>query len=210
MQQNTSRYCQRCNKAHKACICGWISPVENTIPLLILQHTSEVNHAKGTARILSLSLSNCEVIVGECFDDNSAFQAQLNRKDVDWHILYPNENATLVSSPTLKARKKQIGLILLDGTWKKAYKMFQLSESIKHLPSLTLPSALSGHYKIRKTSKSGGLSTVEAGYHALSLLLGQPEHYQPLLSCFEKMVDFHINQLPPEIYERQFGASKKD
>ncbi|MDF5517641.1 DTW domain-containing protein, partial [Vibrio parahaemolyticus] len=36
-----SRYCSRCGKSQKACICQWIVPLASEVELIILQHTSE-------------------------------------------------------------------------------------------------------------------------------------------------------------------------
>ncbi|MFD2180151.1 tRNA-uridine aminocarboxypropyltransferase [Veronia pacifica] len=209
MQRNCSRYCHRCNKAHKACICEKITPIGNNIPLLILQHPSEVNQAKGTARILSLSLEHSQLIVGEEFDQNTEFLDQLDNSDINWHLLYPSDNAKTITSLSSDQNVHNLGLVLLDGTWKKAFKMYQLSQRLQMLPALVLPDDLTGNYRIRKTAKTGGLSTVEAGYHALSLLANDNNHYQPLIDCFDKMVAFHLSQLPPDVYERQFGPGKK-
>ncbi|MFA0561603.1 DTW domain-containing protein, partial [Vibrio breoganii] len=62
-----SRYCERCGRAKKACLCQWIQAVESSIEVVILQHPSEVNQAKGTAKIIELSVSPSHLLVGEDF-----------------------------------------------------------------------------------------------------------------------------------------------
>ncbi|NGZ93184.1 DTW domain-containing protein [Vibrio aestuarianus subsp. cardii] len=98
---------------------------------------------------------------------------------------------------------KKIRIILLDGTWKKAYKMWQLSGNLHALPSVHLPKDLVGNYRIRKAPSENSLSTVEAGYHILSLL--EPtRNFQPLMTAFEQMIEFQIAQMPPGVFERNY------
>lgn len=207
MTQKASRYCGQCGKALKACICPLISQIDNDIPLIVLQHPSEVKQPLGTARILSLSLPGCEVIVGEDFTDNAQLNTLLNG-DTDYAVLYPGENALPISS-WAKERTKTQGLILLDGTWRKAFKMWQLSKNLHALPCVSLEGIAQGNYRIRKSPKAEGLSTVEAGFYALATMSGEAKHYMPLLDAFNGMIDFQIQQMPPGVYERHYGPNSQ-
>lgn len=113
-----SRYCSECGKARKACLCPSIVALESAVELIILQHPTEQKRPLGTARILSLSLANCRLLVGEDFREHDELNQLLAEPDVDYYVLYPNEHAqecTKISLTT--ARKTRV--ILLDGTWKK-------------------------------------------------------------------------------------------
>ena len=48
--------CMTCVRPQSACICQWITPVTHAVEVLILQHPLEVDNAKGSARLLRLSL----------------------------------------------------------------------------------------------------------------------------------------------------------
>ncbi len=212
-----SRYCSQCGKSRKACICAWIESLTPNVELVILQHPSEQHRPLGTARILSLSLTNCRCLVGEDFSADDALNQLLSDADVDHYVLYPNEHSRLVSdvfanraawqrashgAPLLRARK--IRVFLLDGTWKKAYKMWQLASNLHALPSLHLPDDLKGDYRIRKAPTDNSLSTVEAGYHLLQLL--EPEQdFSALLRTFERMIEFQIAQMPAGVYHSNYA-----
>ncbi len=209
------QYCQRCCKAEKACICQWIQPVDTKAELIVLQHPTEVNRPIGTARILDLSLSNCQVFVGEDFSDNEALNRALTRRDIQWFVLYPGEDAQPVST-LVEAKSQQpnfdheqperIGFILLDGTWKKAFKMWQLSVCLHSLPTCLLDNAKAGRYQIRKSSKQAGVSTVEAGYYALKAVDPDNQSLEALLTPFEKMIEFQIAQMPAGVFERNYES----
>lgn len=61
--------CERCLRAQSNCICSWIRPVTPVARVLILQHPLEITQAKGSGRLLHLSLAGSVLAQGEQFDD---------------------------------------------------------------------------------------------------------------------------------------------
>ncbi|OAN13578.1 DTW domain-containing protein [Photobacterium jeanii] len=207
-----SRYCEQCGKAKKACICHWIQAIDAKTQLYILQHPSEVNRAIGTARILSLSLASCDVLVGEDFSNHEKLNQLLSDNEQEAWLIYPGDDATPISvlaeqrqvQSTNGEKLKPLTLILLDGTWKKAYKMWQLSSNLHSLPTVSLDNVVAGNYRIRKSPRDSGVSTVEAGFLALTALEGQHVNFTPLLDTFNQMIEFQIQQMPEGVFERNY------
>src|ERR1700687_2711994 len=56
--------CPRCLKPMPLCICDSITPIENKIALLILQHPQEQDRALGTARLTALHFKNAVLKIG--------------------------------------------------------------------------------------------------------------------------------------------------
>lgn len=182
-----SRYCTRCTRALKACLCEYIHPVINRVPLLILQHPGEVGHPKGTAALLAASLAHVEIRVGEDFREDAVLARWLAQRRC--YLLWPDEQAqTLASLRASLADDAEAPscFVLLDGTWRKAYKMLCLNPALAALPRLSLATA-EGQYLIRKKPFSTALSTLEAGYHLLSQWEGDAVRYAPLLSLFHRL-----------------------
>lgn len=199
-----SRYCSQCGKARKACICDNIVALDSQVELIILQHPTEEHRPMGTARILSLSLANSCLLVGEDFREHGELNQLLAEPDVEHFVLYPSDVSLSAADVALPIEKK-IRIILLDGTWKKAFKMWQLNTQLHHLPCLHLPEDLKGNYRIRKAPSENALSTVEAGFHVLSMM--QPEKdFSPLLDAFEAMIDYQIQQMPAGVFERNYRS----
>ena len=74
----------------------------SVLALLLLQHPDEQFEAKGTARLLSLSLSRCTVWVGERFDVGALAQATRGAA-----LLYPaTAGAAAARSDGLQANIK--------------------------------------------------------------------------------------------------------
>ncbi len=206
--------CQHCQRPNKACICTFVTAINNTIPVVILQHPNEVEHSKGTVTLLAKSLEHCQIIIGEDFSNNSALAQVLSQ----YHamLLYPSEKSEVLSLQSANTGKsnntsKELCLIILDGTWKKAYRMFMLSKKLQSLPQVCLPESLanSGQYLIRKVAKKNALSSLEACCYALALLEEDGERdlvkrvkgneepldlhrYQPLLNKFAQFNQFQL------------------
>ncbi|WP_319536517.1 DTW domain-containing protein [uncultured Vibrio sp.] len=206
-----SRYCSQCGKSRKACICSWIVPLESGVELIILQHSSEEHRPLGTARILNLSLDKCICLIGENFSQDETLNNLLADGDYQHLILYPSEQSMCLSELTDEESvdNKKVRLILLDGTWKKAYKMWQLSTNLHGLPTVKLPENLQGGYTIRKAPSQNSLSTVEAGFYALSILEPKQD-FTSLLNVFEQMIEFQIAQMPPGVFEKNYLKDNND
>ncbi|MFQ2123483.1 tRNA-uridine aminocarboxypropyltransferase [Aeromonas jandaei] len=186
-----SRYCTRCTRALKACLCEYIVPLENRTPLYILQHPYEVAHPKGTAALLVASLQQAEIRVGEDFSRDRWLNDLLADPSLRCYLLWPDEEA--ISPAELREKMASVSpgatdvaFILLDGTWRKAFRMLQSNPALARLPRIGL-GAIAGQYAIRKKPFPEALSTIEAGYHLLSQWEGEPERYAPLLTLFEQL-----------------------
>ncbi len=186
-----SRYCTRCTRALKACLCEYIVPLENRTPLYILQHPYEVAHPKGTAALLAASLQQAEIRVGEDLSGDRWLNDLLADPSLRCYLLWPDEES--ISPAELREKMASISpgatavaFILLDGTWRKAFRMLQSNPALARLPRIGL-GAIAGQYAIRKKPFPEALSTIEAGYHLLSQWEGEPERYAPLLTLFERL-----------------------
>ncbi|TYK64821.1 tRNA-uridine aminocarboxypropyltransferase [Colwellia echini] len=209
--------CDTCQRPEKSCICQFTTPVVNVTHVVVLQHPSEVTQVKGTIALLAKSLNSCQIIVGENFSDNLELQQVI--KQYDSLLLYPSEQAKIIESSLIRRLQKQNSiastqckpkcLIILDGTWKKAYRMFMLSHNVQQLPQVCLPENLAnaGQYHIRKVAKKNALSSLEAACYALALMesgaddIGpnQAGKYQPLLDKFAEFNQFQLSFRPERV-----------
>lgn len=211
--------CPNCQRPEKACICSFTTDIANDIHVVVLQHPSEVSQTKGTIALLSKSLQSCQVLVGENFSEDECFLQVVEQYQPV--LLYPGEHAKPLNHKGLaqltdvtqgnkqsSTKNKPICLVVLDGTWKKAYRMYMLSTNLHQLPQVCLPDDLSncGQYHIRKVAKKNALSSLEASCYALALLEEgsdtikvSPEHagkYQSLLDKFQQFNQFQLSFRP--------------
>lgn len=194
--------CQSCLKALPACICATIELLDNRHFLHILQDPSEEKKAIGTARILDLSLMRSKITVAERFDP-SLFALDNS------YLVFPDESAIpaeqLVQSRDINSDSQ---FILLDGSWKKAYKLLMSNPFLQALPKVAINVDKKSAYRIRKSPREDGLSTVEAGYYLLSQLENNDDKFKPLLRSFEYMIDYQISKMPAGIYQKHYLEKK--
>lgn len=194
------------------CLCAKISSINSDIEVTILQHPSEVKQPLGTARILALSLDKCKIFVGEDFSEHKMLREKLNRADLNTLVLYPNSHSHLLTSESstndsttgLNASAKRIHLLILDGTWKKAFKIYQSNPQLHHLTCVHLPENLQGNYRLRKAPKDNALSTVEAAYHALSIL-EKNNDFAPLMIAFDALIEMQLANIPAAVRAKNYG-----
>jgi DTW domain-containing protein YfiP len=161
--------------------------------VLILQHPTEVFNAKGTARLLHLSLPGSRLVTGEVFAQTQWEQLLAAKQPV---LLYPDTSEDIalgVSKPPLLDQAilhtpSQLCLVVLDGTWRKSRKMLYQNPFLQQLARLPLGGMPATRYVIRKAQRPDQLSTLEATCAALAQLEGEPTRYMPLLTAFDGFV----------------------
>lgn len=198
------RICATCLRPQSTCICQWIRPTAHLVEVVVLQHPLEVANAKGSARLLHLSLPHSRLVTGEVFAAQqlqalltAPHQAQTAAHSPKHTILlYPDTPedqarglpAPPVLAPALLRDPSQLRLIVLDGTWRKSRKMLFLNPLLQQMPRLALRDMPASHYLIRKAHRPDQLSTLEATCAALMQLEGRTEPFQPLLTAFDGFV----------------------
>jgi DTW domain-containing protein YfiP len=188
--------CCRCQRPASVCICCWATPLHNAVELLILQHPLEVNNAKNTIRLVQLSLSQCQLVIGEQFDPEW-LAVRLAEGDKLNLLLYPptaeSQSLGLLPTPPLPDlglyKPEQLRLVLLDATWRKSRKQLYLNPALQRLPRLNLDDCPPSTYRIRKAQAPHQLSSLEALVYALQRLEAAPDKYAPLLEAFDGFVD---------------------
>ena len=173
--------CSRCQRPTSTCQCAWVRPTANQVSVLLLQHPAEVNHAKGSARLLQLSLIDCTCQVGERFDPQALLGDALSHTA----LLYPATAPTTVPAPPALARTAVRRLVVLDGTWRQSRSLLRLNPWLQRLPRFTLAQPPPSLYLIRQPQAADQRSTLEATCMALGELEARPERYAPLLQAFE-------------------------
>lgn len=187
--------CPQCGRPLTACICRWIAPVPSRAHVLILQHPMEVANAKGSARLLQLSIAKCVTAVGECFD-SAALDSLLHADGLRPILLYPalpgarelGVAAPPVLDPALLQDPARLRLVVLDGTWRKSRKMLYQNAALQTLPRIGLDDVPASLYRIRKAHAPHQLSTLEATCYALAQLHSDAEAFVPLLRSFDEFV----------------------
>ncbi|HEY2407518.1 MAG TPA: tRNA-uridine aminocarboxypropyltransferase [Polyangiaceae bacterium] len=178
--------CRRCRRPESVCYCAAVKPIATQTRVVILQHPRERDVPINTARIAALCLPNSEMHVGVTFSDGS-LRAELSRDAARPPILlFPSaESRDLEADPPVGP----VTLVVLDGTWWQAEKIYKSNRALRQLPHYSLNPGRASRYRIRREPALHCLSTIEALACALAVLEGGDSDVQGLLAPFEQMVE---------------------
>jgi DTW domain-containing protein len=197
--------CPRCLKPLPLCVCDSITPIENRIALLILQHPQEQDRALGTARLTALHFKNAVVKIGLSWPSLSKALGRLVADPSRWAVLYLGsaDVADLDTDRDIVAinRKGEVednqrailkdieGIVLLDGTWSQAKALWWRNAWMLKCQRVILAPARPSRYgKLRREPRRDGLSTIEAAAMLLAGLEKRPDIAETLHASFERML----------------------
>jgi DTW domain-containing protein len=197
--------CPSCNKPQPLCICDSITPIENRISLLILQHPQEQDRALGTARLLALHFKDAVLKIGLSWPSLSKALGRPVHDPSRWAVLYLGSAkvADLDTDRDVVAinRKGEVednqgailkdieGIVLLDGTWSQAKALWWRNAWMLKCQRVILgPAKPSAYGKLRREPRRDGLSTIEAAAMLLAALEKRPDIEAALNASFERML----------------------
>jgi DTW domain-containing protein YfiP len=197
--------CPRCLKSLSLCICDSITPIDNRVSLLILQHPQEQDRALGTARLTALHFKNAVVKIGLSWPSLSKALGRQVADPSRWAVLYLGSAkvAELETDRDIVAinRKGEIednqrailkdidGIVLLDGTWSQAKALWWRNAWMLKCQRVILgPARLSRYGQLRREPRRDGLSTLEAAAMLLASLEKRPDIAETLHASFERML----------------------
>jgi DTW domain-containing protein YfiP len=197
--------CPRCHKPLPLCICDSITPIENRVSLLILQHPQEQDRALGTARLTALHFANAVLKIGLSWPSLSKALGRPVHDPSRWAVLYLGSAkvADLETDRDIVAinRKGEIednqrailkdieGIVLLDGTWSQAKALWWRNAWMLKCQRVILGPARPSRYgQLRREPRRDGLSTIEAAAMLLGSLEKRPDIAATLNDSFERML----------------------
>jgi hypothetical protein len=196
--------CPRCRKPPALCVCEGITPIDNQVALLILQHPQEQDRELGTAQLTALHFKNAQLTIGLSWPSLT----KILGRPADprrWAILYlgsvraaavlPDRDIVVVNRKGSAvdhqdaALREIEGIVLLDGTWSQAKALWWRNGWMLKCQRVVLgPKRRSRYGRLRREPRSDGLSTLEAAAMLLARLEGKPEIEATLIANFERLL----------------------
>ncbi|MAZ88726.1 MAG: DTW domain-containing protein [Cellvibrionaceae bacterium] len=176
----TLKRCPQCHLGLATCICAWRKHKHCELEFIVLMHRDEVYKPTNTGRLIADTFPDqCHAFLWSRTEPDPKLIELLNDEERQCFLVFPasdSEQRAVVASPTRRdSNRAPINtVVLLDGTWKQARKMYSQGHWMKHLPILDLSAALAnsehdwGNYKVRQACERGQLATAEAAALALA------------------------------------------
>ena len=189
-------YCQTCHYPTSVCFCDLITEIRSPVQFDILQHPSEAKEFKNTAKLLALCHQNTTIWQGECSEDFTELREKLADCDSRrTYLLYPSDHAVDLGELAVNTdyNEHNIRFLLIDGTWKKAFKIMQLNHWLADFPHAKI-TGKSSEYKIRKyAGNREALSTLEAAQVCFNNF--SPHiNTDTLQNCFNKLRSIYLQR----------------
>lgn len=182
--------CSGCARPSVVCLCASIRRISTRTRVVILQHPRESDVRINTARLVELQLERAERHVAVKLAEVPAFAARLSDPAAPPILLYPGPDARdLAEAPPAGP----VTLVVLDGTWWQAKKLFQQNPELTRLPRYSLSPSAPSRYRIRREPAVHCVSTIEAIGQALSLLEPPGFDREAWLLPFEAMVEHQLH-----------------
>lgn len=192
-------YCKHCHYPVSTCVCSAINTVSVDLGITVIQHPKEASHAKNTVKLLQLCMPHIEVVSST--DQDGIRDLQLRCDSQSSAVIYPNQNSCALESIPKHGKSQLQHIILLDGSWRQAFGIMQQHQWLQALPSYHFDDPHPSEYRIRHTSVTHALSTLEAAAFCISKLRGI--NVSTLYRAQEKLQSFW--QGPPS---HRRGANK--
>ncbi|MFG1504526.1 tRNA-uridine aminocarboxypropyltransferase [Halobacteriovorax sp. ZH5_bin.2] len=167
-------HCPNCLRPQGQCLCHTIEQVPLENRLIILQDQKEALHPFNTARLAKLVAPNIELVTSENINEELIQEI----KGLRPFLLFKNERSIALNAENIHSLESN-NFIVLDGTWKKARKIYHTWPQLSDLPCfhLELDDQKTIYQSIRKSCGETHLSTLEA-ITATLLALGDIQQSQ--------------------------------
>lgn len=186
-------HCKRCILRQAICICAEIPTVKTRAQVLIVRHATEARLTSNSGRLAHLALPNSMLLShgdwGLAISGDHAGQIRSSRVDgaalrgEGAVLLYGSGRAPTATPLVFQPRR----LIVLDGSYRQARRMYKRFEALRNMPELSLSGPIRTVERLRKAPAAGGMATLEAIAHALDLLEGE-EAGAPLHTLYAEFV----------------------
>ncbi|GAA4894687.1 tRNA-uridine aminocarboxypropyltransferase [Ferrimonas pelagia] len=162
--------CPRCQIAQDHCCCPWARPGQSPLRFVLLMHHKEPMKPTNTGRLIAEILPDTLAFCWDRTEPDPNLLTLLADPRYQPMVVFPATHAepSQVIETIADTPGKQPLLILLDGTWKQARRMFQ-SDYLAKLPVLSIDPEAASQYKLRSAAHPHQLATAEVAAQVLAL-----------------------------------------
>jgi DTW domain-containing protein YfiP len=159
--------------------------MNSCVDWIVLMHEDEVLKPTNTGRLLADVFPSTLVFQWARLHPPEGLAGILADPQRLIVLVFPSDQACAPVEAQHRAQlsNQRLTLILLDGTWKQARKMFNRTPWLKNISAVAVP-IQSSQYALRKAAHDGCLSTAEAAIGVLDTL--DPDAACALLTFFNQ------------------------
>lgn len=163
--------CEVCGLPIITCICNTIKKVKTKAKFIILSNERELYRNTNTANLLKLvNPDSTEIIIWRRGESSETISEYINNDIYKVYLVFPDINEELKSRKVEYSLSKHIPIfIIVDGTWKEAWKIVRKSSYLKELPIISLQTDKVSKFTLRRGQEEGNLCTIETAIELLKI-----------------------------------------
>lgn len=187
--------CPFCHVGTQHCLCDYQPDLDTHVAVLLIVSENEVFKPSNTGRLIADTIQETYVYQWHRTEPDTDMLALLANPDYFPVLVFPAENETdqkrvLTQVPQHATGRKPL-LILLDGSWREAKRIFRKSPYLCGLPMVSIePDSLS-RYMMRKSDNEKHLATAEVASLVLDKF-GEQVAAQTLRLWFEAFRESYL------------------
>jgi len=196
-KRKTKDPCHGCFMHKDLCFCHLIPKLNLTTKVSLIIHHRELKRTSNTGQLALRALPNSTMRI-RGIKESPIDMNELLTDEYETLLLFPSDNATILTPDFLKSIKKKINLIVPDGNWRQASKVNTRYDELKNIKRVMVSRTTIDAYHLRAETTEDGMATLQAIAYALGAIEGE-EVGKKLLNLYnEKLVRTLVarNKLP--------------
>lgn len=164
--------CESCLLPVLGCICDYRFQIRSSYRFALLMHRYESFKPTNTGRLIADCLADTQCYGWNRLEPDPRLIALINDPQQQPVLVFPEGDDykdRMITADQLDTNK-QVVLIILDGTWRQARRMFRHSRYLDSLPVIQPELTKTSRYQLRKASDPSHLCTVEVAAALLEQL----------------------------------------
>lgn len=163
--------CSECGLPVITCICNSIKEVETKANFIILSSEREIHRNTNTANLLKLiNPKSTEIIIWKREEVSEKVLNYINSDIYSTYLIFPIINEEMKKRKIKYSKSNRIPVfIIVDGTWKEAWKIIRKSDYLNKLPIISLDIERRSKFSLRRGQEEGKLCTIETAIELLRM-----------------------------------------
>ena len=181
--------CDRCRINLYFCVCQHLIPLKATqTNVSLIVHVSELKLTSNSAQFVEkMNPASSQIFIRGRVNEPFSPKNILQRSGRPL-FLFPDENSLELNDEFKDNFPGPYHLIIPDGSWTQARKVWAREEAFRSIPTVKLPEGFLAEYKLRKAPRPDWVSTYEATAYAIGILENQ-NIKDDMMSFFRKWVE---------------------
>jgi DTW domain-containing protein len=230
--------CHACLLGQQFCTCEFRRQLKTNVSFLLIMYDDEVLKPTNSGRLIADLVPDTHAYIWSRTQTDLAMLALLNHDDYQPYLVFPGQyanpgqeilsqvrdtntvhgasnDAVLSKSNADGVKAKRPLLIMLDGSWREAIKMFRKSPYLHQLPLLSFDPKVLATYALRKGSHDFQLGTAEVAALAIEAA-GEAQNGLVLSAWFDLFVESSLlgrnrrckeDIIPIEAFQQKFTTA---